>query len=107
MPRLGGRRGPSPPPPPPPRPPRRPPLPPQLRARIRWVAAHALGCAYGERCAADDLLQAGAGPEAVRDPAGDHADLPEAERHALTFARTLAVKPHAVTDGQVSRLIAE
>ncbi len=83
----------------------RSPLAPRLRARVRWVAAHAVGCAYGERYAAADLLRAGGTPEDVRALAGDHAGLPAPERAALAFARALTLDPHSVTDEQVARLV--
>ncbi len=83
----------------------RSPLPSVLRARMRWVAAHALGCASGEADAVTDLLRAGGRADDVRALAGDHQDLPESDRAALAFARSLALAPHAVTDREVGRLV--
>jgi alkylhydroperoxidase family enzyme len=83
----------------------RSPLDPVLRGKMRWVAAHANRCAYGEACAAADLRRAGVGEAAVRALATDSTALPEAERAALTFARKLTVDAASVTDAEVTRLI--
>src|SRR5262249_14148201 len=63
------------------------PLDPGLRGRMRWVAAHANRCAYGEAYAAADLRRAGVDDAAIKALAGDPAGWPEKERAALTFAR--------------------
>jgi alkylhydroperoxidase family enzyme len=81
------------------------PIEPKLRARLRWVAAHALGCGYGEAHAAADLARCGGGPDDLCRLRGDFAGLPEAERTALTFARKMAVKPHETTDDEVAQLL--
>jgi alkylhydroperoxidase family enzyme len=81
------------------------PLPPKLRAKVRWVAAHALGCAYSEAHAAADLLRGGGTPADLRALKGNLAGLPEAEQLALAFARKLTLTPHAATDEEVARLV--
>ncbi|HEY1861390.1 MAG TPA: deiodinase family protein, partial [Gemmataceae bacterium] len=81
------------------------PLDPKLRAKMRWVAAHANGCAYTEAYAAADLLRAGASDEEIKALAGDHAALPEAERLALQFARKLTQAAYTVTDEETAQLI--
>ncbi len=81
------------------------PLDPKLRAKVRWAAARALGCAYGEAYAATDLLRGGGSRDDLRALDGDHARLPEAERLALAFARKLARAPHTATDEEVATLV--
>jgi len=83
----------------------RSPLEAKLRARMRWTAAHALGCAYSQAHAAADLLRAGARLDDIRALAGDCARLPERDRTALAFAHKMAVEPYAVTDEEVARLV--
>ena len=60
-----------------------------LRAKLRWVAARAIGCAYGEAVAAADLRRAGGDAAAMEALAADVSRLPAAERAALGFARKL------------------
>jgi alkylhydroperoxidase family enzyme len=81
------------------------PIEPKLRAKLRWVAAHALGCAYGEAYAAADLVRCGGRPDDLRRLRGDFAGLPEVERAALAFARKMARKPHETTDAEVAQLL--
>jgi alkylhydroperoxidase family enzyme len=81
------------------------PIAPKLRAKIRWVAAHALGCAYGEAYAAADLVRGGGSPADLRGLCGDFDGLPEAERVALAFAKKMARKPHETTDDEVTCLL--
>jgi alkylhydroperoxidase family enzyme len=81
------------------------PLDAKLRARLRWVAAHALGCAYSQAYATADLLRAGESADDVRALAGDRAGLPDKDRTALTFAHKMIREPYAVTDDEVARLV--
>jgi alkylhydroperoxidase family enzyme len=81
------------------------PIEPKLRAKLRWVAAHALGCAYGEAYAAADLVRGGGSLADLRRLCGDFAGLPEAEQVALAFARKMARKPHETTDAEVAQLL--
>jgi alkylhydroperoxidase family enzyme len=80
------------------------PLDARLRAKMRWVAAHANGCAYAEAYALADLKRAGATEAemaALRKPPDG---LPEAERSALRFADKLTRAAYTVTDAEVQRL---
>lgn len=80
------------------------PLDPKLRGQMRWVAAHANGCAYTEAQAAADLRRAGQSDADLQRLAGDWAKLPPAERAALTFARKMTVQADSVTDAEVAYL---
>lgn len=81
------------------------PLDPVLRGKVRWIAAHANRCAYGEAYAAADLRREGVSDETIRALAGDIAALPEDERAALVFARKMSLDAATITDGEVARLI--
>ncbi len=81
------------------------PLEPKLRAKMRWVVARANGCASAEDCAAADLLRAGGSAADLRALADSPAALPEGERAALAFARTLTLAPTRLTDDEVARLV--
>lgn len=83
----------------------RSPLDAKLRGKMRWVAAHANRCAYGEAYAAADLRRAGVDEAALKALAGDPAGLPEKERAALAFARKLTLAADTVTDEEVAGLI--
>jgi alkylhydroperoxidase family enzyme len=83
----------------------RSPLDPKLRGRMRWVAANANRCAYGEAYAAADLRRAGLDEAALKELGGDWANLSEKERAALTFARKLTLAADTVTDDEVKALI--
>jgi alkylhydroperoxidase family enzyme len=81
------------------------PLDPKLRGRMRWVAAHANACPYGEAYALADLERAGlttAEREAL--VKGEHGKLTEGERLALAFAAKMTVAANTVTDEEVKRL---
>ena len=80
------------------------PLDPALRAKMRWVAAHANRCAVTEAQALADMRRAGAHEGTIRDLAGDWSHLPLAERNALEFARRMSLEADAVTDVQVAQL---
>src|SRR5262249_38062254 len=81
------------------------PLGPTLAGKIRWMAAHAISCAYGERCAEADLRRASVSEKDLKRLAGDLRDLPAAERAALAFARKLSRAGHTVTDAEVAELL--
>jgi alkylhydroperoxidase family enzyme len=83
----------------------RSPLGPRLRAHMRWVAAHANRCAYGEADAEADLRRAGVDDAGIRGLAQGGANLPPPERLALEFARKMTLAAHTVTDTEVARLI--
>jgi alkylhydroperoxidase family enzyme len=80
------------------------PLDPALAARLRWVAARANHCRYGEAYAEADLRRAGAGEAAVRELAGDPLKGP-APDGALVFAHKLTRAANTITDEEVARLI--
>jgi alkylhydroperoxidase family enzyme len=83
----------------------RSPLDPKLRGKMRWVAAHANRCEYGEAYASADLRRAGVDAAAVKELAGAWEKLPDKERAALTFARKLTLAADTVTDDEVAALI--
>lgn len=83
----------------------RSPLDPKLRGQVRWVAAHATRCGYGEAYALADLRVAGLDEAGVRALTGDQSSLPDDTRAVLSFARKLTRSPDAVTDAEVARLI--
>lgn len=78
---------------------------PKLRARMRWVAAHANRCEYSKAYAQADLERDG------RDIAdawviGEQWDkLPPADQAALQFARKMTLDAATVTDAEVSQLM--
>ena len=75
------------------------PLEPGLRARMRWVTAHANHCAYAEAYALADARRAGLGDaaiEALRQ--GDWSGLPLGEKEALEFGRKMTVASSTVSD---------
>jgi alkylhydroperoxidase family enzyme len=83
----------------------RSPLEPKLRAKMRWVAAHANRCAYGEATAAADFRRAGGEEAELKALAGDPAALPAAEQAALAFARKLTLAADTVTDEEFAGLV--
>jgi alkylhydroperoxidase family enzyme len=80
------------------------PLDPKLRGRMRWVAAHASRCSYGEAYAVADLRRAGLTDAEVAALEGDHAELPASDKLALEFARKMTVAANTITDEEVARL---
>jgi alkylhydroperoxidase family enzyme len=82
----------------------RSPLDPLLRGRMRWVAADANRCDYSRATAEADLRRAGLDDAGLKALSGDHSCLPDAERAALAFARTMTVSADTVTDAEVARL---
>ncbi len=81
-----------------------PALEPVLRAKMRWAAARANGCAWTQAQALDDLLRAGVDGVGLAALTGDWRKLPAAERAALTFARKLSAEAYRVTDDEVADL---
>jgi alkylhydroperoxidase family enzyme len=73
--------------------------------KLRWVAADEVSCTYARRYAEADLRRAGVGDEGLKSLAGDHGQLPKAQRAALTFARKLTRAAHTVTDDEVAELL--
>jgi alkylhydroperoxidase family enzyme len=84
------------------------PLDPALRARMRWVVAHANHCAYAEEYALADARRAGldaAAIEAMR--RCDWSGLPRGETAALEFARKMTVASSTVSDDEFASLVKE
>ena len=81
------------------------PLEPQLRAKMRWTAAHANHCAYSETTAKSDLRRAGASETAIAALEKGESDSSSAENAALVFARKMSEAANTVTDAEVSQLM--
>jgi alkylhydroperoxidase family enzyme len=84
------------------------PLDPALRARMRWVTAHANHCAYAEEYALADARRAGldaAALDALK--RGDWSGLPRGQVAALEFARKMTVASSRVSDDEFSTLVKE
>jgi alkylhydroperoxidase family enzyme len=82
----------------------RSPLDPALRAKMRWVIAHANRCAYSEAYALADLKQAGGDDAALKALTGDAAGWPLDDREPLEFARLLTVAAPTISDDLFARL---
>lgn len=80
------------------------PLDPKLRARMRWVIAHANRCDYSQAYALSDLRRAGATQAEVDVLTGDPSLWPEADRDPLEFARLHTLAAPTITDALFSRL---
>ena len=76
----------------------------RLRALARWAAADANGCGYAKTVAAADFARTGT-IEKIEGVIKDTARLPALDRAAVAFARKMMTEAHAVTDGEVNRLI--
>lgn len=76
----------------------------KLRAKVRWVAAHANGSAYGEAYALTDLRRAGGTEGDVAVLTGDPRNWPQEERAELAFARKLTREAYKVRDDEVASL---
>jgi alkylhydroperoxidase family enzyme len=77
------------------------PLDPALRARMRWVTAHANHCAYAEAYALADARRAGLGEDAIEAlRRGDCSGLPQGEKAALEFARKMTAASATVSDDE-------
>lgn len=74
------------------------PLDPVLRAKMRWVIAHANRCAYTEAYALADLARAGASEEVRMKLIGAPSSWPEEDREPLEFARLLTVAAPTIPD---------
>jgi alkylhydroperoxidase family enzyme len=80
------------------------PIDPVLRAKMRWVIAHANRCGYSEAYALADLKRAGGGDSAVKALTGDLGGWPATDREPLEFARLLTVAAPTVSDDLFARL---
>jgi alkylhydroperoxidase family enzyme len=76
-----------------------------LRAKLRWVAAHANRCVYGQRYAAADLARAGGDAADLELLAAGFEHLPADERAVLEFGHQMTVDANEVSDQQVAGLI--
>ncbi len=76
----------------------------RLRGQIRYVAAKANGCVYGQEQAASDLRAAGVDDYDIDILVGDFGKLPAKSRAALLFARKLTLAADTVTDEEVAKL---
>ena len=82
------------------------PLDPALRARMRWVTAHADHCAYAEAYALADARRTGLGDAAIEAlRRGDWSGLPHDEKAALEFARKMTVASSTVSDDEFQALV--
>jgi alkylhydroperoxidase family enzyme len=82
------------------------PLDPKLRGQIRWAAARAIRCDYGEAYALADLRAAGASEDEIRTLTSDPEKLPDEARRVLAFVRKLSRAGYSVTDEEVAELVA-
>lgn len=82
----------------------RSPIDPVLRAKMRWVIAHANRCLYSEAYALADLKRAGLPAETVRAFASDPSSWPESDREPLEFARLLTVAAPTIPDAMFEHL---
>ena len=80
------------------------PLDPSLRAKMRWVIAHANRCDYSEAYALADLKRAGVDDATIRALTGDPAGWPEADRDPLAFARLHTLDAPSISDELFARL---
>lgn len=80
---------------------------PKLRAKMRWAAARANRCSYGQLYAEADLLRAGMTHDEVNHLESSLEELPEMQRAAITFARKLTRSADSVTDEEVAALVQE
>ena len=74
------------------------PIDPVLRAKMRWMIAHANQCVYSEEYALADLDRAGADAATRSVLTGDPAGWPEADRDPLEFARLLTLAAPTIRD---------
>ena len=74
------------------------PLDPILRAKMRWVIAHANRSAYSEAYALADLKRVGGDAAAEKALTGDPAGWPDSDREPLEFARLMTVAAPTVPD---------
>lgn len=80
------------------------PLPAKLRAKMRWVAAHANRCPQSEATALADLRRAGADDAEVKALTESERTWPDSEQAALGFAGKLTREAYKVSDEEVLAL---
>ena len=77
---------------------RQSPLDPILRAKMRWVVAHANRCAYSEAYALADLERAGLDAASRQNLVGNPSSWPAEDREPLEFARLLTLAAPTIRD---------
>ena len=80
-------------------------LDPALRARLRWVAAHANRSAYGEAYGVADMRRAGMTARDVESFLSGPKSASDAEAAAISFVRKLTLRAYTITDGEFARLV--
>ena len=80
------------------------PLDPALRAKMRWVIAHANRSSYPEAYALADARRGGMNEDAIRALTGDPAAWPEVDRDPLEFARLHTLAAPTIPDALLARL---
>jgi alkylhydroperoxidase family enzyme len=80
------------------------PLDPALRAKMRWVIAHANRCAYAEATALADLRRSGGDGASVKALTGRRTGWLPHDREPLEFARLLTVDAPSIDDALFARL---
>lgn len=81
------------------------PLDPVLRAKMRWVVAHANRCSYSEAYALADLRRAGGDDATVRALTHARAAWPTADSEPLELALLLTVAAPSIGDDLFARLV--
>jgi alkylhydroperoxidase family enzyme len=82
------------------------PLEPRLRGQVRWAAARALRCDYGEAYALADLRAARVDDAEIAALARTPERLPDETRRVLAFVRRLSTAAYTITDEEVAHLVA-
>lgn len=77
----------------------------RFRAIVRFAAADANRCEYGRAMAMADFARAGGSPNELAGLVKNADQLPEADRHAVPFARQMMIDASKVADAQVKKLI--
>ncbi len=80
------------------------PLEPALRAKLRWIIAHANGCGYGRELALADLRRVAGDKVKLSEFAGNPADWPASEADDFEFVRLLTVSGPTIPDELFERL---
>jgi alkylhydroperoxidase family enzyme len=81
------------------------PLGPVLAAKLRWIAADALGCKYSTREAETDLRRAGLTKEQVDEFTDPAKPYPDSEQALFKFARKLTKAAYTVTDDEFAMVL--
>jgi hypothetical protein len=76
----------------------------ELAAKLRWIAADALGCDYGRKYAEADLARAGVKPEALGQLREGRDDPSPEDRLLYAWARKMTLAAYSVTDEEMAEL---